>query len=291
MKPKSREKFHALARSAQPIFLVGLSRQTRRSAANAILKEMIGAGLEEPTPPPDLSVLTPQTREDGNAGRTIGIDAARTFVDRLSLTPYAKAVRVGMIEPAGALTLESQNALLRYLEEPTDSSRIILSSRRSEDIIPTLLSRCQVVRLPGRAGADGEAAAVAESFGESEETVQNLYDLLDDPDSVEKILELRLTKPVLELHQSVLKSSAPDPKTVLAFIEKRIPAADGCSLFVETVFSAVCRRLDHPDPDRRRSLQILANRLLVLQMELRYNPSRLLVLSAVQEWLEAAEGR
>lgn len=282
-----------LSQSLQPIFLAGPSRQARRSVANAIHREMLGFDLDFQAPHPDASILVPPPREDGNLGRSIGIDLIKEFVDRLCLTPYQESVRFGFIEPASALTVESQNALLRYVEEPTKSSRIILSSRRSDDLIPTLLSRFQVVRLPGRSGGDGESAVMADRYNESESVVDSLYDRLDDPDAVERLLEYRLAKPSLEIYNAVSEGRVPDPKWTDAFMEKRIPASDSSILFVETVFSAVCSRLagTHPpgsaDGPPRRILD-LAGRLLVLQTELRYNPYKLAVLSAVGEWLEGS---
>lgn len=278
-----------LSKSRQPIFLVGLSRQARRAAASAIHREMMGFDLDFDSPHPDASVLLPPPREDGNPGRSIGIDLVKEFVDRLCLTPYVEDVRFGFIEPAAALTAESQNALLRYVEDPTKTSRIILSSRRSDDLIPTLLSRFQTVRLPGRGGDDGEAEAMADRYNESVADVESLFDHMDDPDAVERLLEYRLSKHALEIYKAVTEGRVPAPKWTDAFMEKRIPASDGSLLFVEIVFSAVCARLAGPQtpatPDSRRLLD-LGGRLLVLQTELRYNPNKLAVMSAVMEWLE-----
>ncbi|OGH60351.1 MAG: hypothetical protein A3G34_09935 [Candidatus Lindowbacteria bacterium RIFCSPLOWO2_12_FULL_62_27] len=276
----------ALARSAQPVFLVGLSHFARRVAANAILQKWIGADMDSAAPPVDLALLLPAAREDGSPGRSIGIDAVKSFVDRLCLTPYAGPLRAGFVEPASALTIESQNALLRYVEEPTVTSRILFSSRRSDDLIPTLLSRCRVVRLPGSAGDRGEAKWIMNLSGseETEETVLKLYEILDDAEAVEKILEFRLARKAIDLFDAVSAGKRPSDKSVAAFMDRRIPAADGSALLVEIVLAAVCSNLRHPEPDRR--LLDVARRLLVLQAELRYNPSRLLVFSAVQEWLD-----
>lgn len=285
----SRPQIKVLAASAQPIFLVGLSRYARRAVTSAVVQAMAGIDLDAAAPDADLSILVPPMREDGNQGRTIGIDAVKLLVDRLCLTPYAHPVRVGLIEPASALTLESQNALLRYIEEPTPTSRIILSSRRSEDLIPTLLSRCQIIRIPGRAGEDGESAAVAEQYGEPEKNVATFYEILDDPDAVEKLLEFRLGKHALELYAVVKDGRLPDPQLIRPFMEKRIPATESSFLFVEIVFSAVCARLAGLPLERSRPALELAGHLLVLQMELRYNPGKLLIQAAVLEWLKACQ--
>ena len=104
----SRREIKALGSTAQPVFLIGAGRFARRSVVQRIHKEMVGIDLDFDSPHPDLSILLPQARTETSGAKSIGIDAVKTFVDRLTLTPCALPVRIGFIEPASALTGESQ---------------------------------------------------------------------------------------------------------------------------------------------------------------------------------------
>jgi len=270
--------------------LISPSRAVRQAAVDQILQDLLGSTLKAEPPHPDLTMLSPSTaQESGGSGKSVGIDAVKSFVDRLCHTPTLSNVRVGWIEPASTLTIESQNALLRFIEEPPRSSRVILSSRRSEDLISTLLSRCIQVRLGGTAGGVGagdESTALAERFGEDEDTVSWLFDRLDDPEAVEKMLEWRLAHAAREIWAAVAAGRIPESRLMDPFLDKRVPAGEGSLLFVETVLSALCERFRHLSSADSPAFLRVAQQILVLQSELRYNPQRQLVLATVSEWLE-----
>lgn len=286
----------SLAATAQTILFVGPCRSQRLDAVAAVHRAILGVEYDPARPHPDLSILNPECRIEPGAPRSIGIDAVKAFVDRMYLTPMSAPFRLGWIDPASALTVESQNALLSFTEEPCSSSRIVLTARRPEDLITTILSRCLTIRLPGRAGSDGESDALADEHSEEGENVQKLFDVLDNPESVERILEFKLAKQALSLFDSVSAGRRPEPKSVDAFLHKK-PAGENTALFVETVFAGICERIRalvsaaasaKPEP-RLHALEDLARRLLVLQAELRYNPSRPIVVAAVGQWLDEAE--
>lgn len=278
----------ALAETAQPICLIGSSRKVRWDAMSVLHREWLGKALDLSNPHPDLSLLLPAVSESSRAfdsaivGGSIGIDAVREFVGRLCLTPYSASIRVGMVEPASALTLESQNALLRYIEEPTRSSRIILSTPRAEEILPTLRSRCMLVRLPNRLSSLDLEAGSEPLAAETQKTLEELLEILDNPDGAERLAEFRLAKPALQLYESIHNRRTPDPKTVHAFMEKQLPAGETMQLFSEIVFSALCTRLRDGENNLTQT-----RKLLELQSGLRYHPPRAVVLAAIQEWLES----
>jgi len=62
-------------------------------------------------------------------------------------TPFESARRVFVIESAEQLGDESANRLLKTLEEPASFVHLILISDRLADVLPTIRSRCQVVRF------------------------------------------------------------------------------------------------------------------------------------------------
>lgn len=80
-------------------------------------------------------------------GEKLGIAEARKIKEHFSLKPYSAKGRTVVIEEAENLTLEAQNALLKTTEElPTDAV-LILGAKSEANLLPTILSRCQVTRI------------------------------------------------------------------------------------------------------------------------------------------------
>jgi DNA polymerase-3 subunit delta' len=65
----------------------------------------------------------------------------------IALRPFAAARRVAVIECADTLNTESANALLKTLEEPPPRSVLILLSSSESRQLPTIRSRCQIIRF------------------------------------------------------------------------------------------------------------------------------------------------
>lgn len=78
---------------------------------------------------------------------SIGVDAIRELSGQLAMTPQAGAYQVAMIDPAEVMTREAANALLKTLEEPAEQTVLILLSEQAGRLLPTILSRCQRLRL------------------------------------------------------------------------------------------------------------------------------------------------
>lgn len=99
---------------------------------------------------PDLIILSPRLEEKDGVKKTleIGIKETRELQRQLSLFPYSAIRKIAIIEEAAALSHEAANALLKTLEEPSDHSLIILVSANWQAILPTIISRCQMIKFP-----------------------------------------------------------------------------------------------------------------------------------------------
>jgi DNA polymerase III subunit delta' len=76
------------------------------------------------------------------------IDVVREFVlDKVNQRPALSARRVFVLTEAEKLNNESQNCLLKVLEEPPSYCCIILICTRPETLLPTIRSRCQILRF------------------------------------------------------------------------------------------------------------------------------------------------
>ena len=87
-------------------------------------------------------------------GRAHPIDQMRDLRHEVSLTAFGGARRAYVIQQAEAMTEESANCILKTLEEPPPGVTLILVTGNLSRLLPTILSRCQIVRFrPAAPGA------------------------------------------------------------------------------------------------------------------------------------------
>ena len=80
----------------------------------------------------------------------IGVDVLRHFViEKVGFTPIRGRAKVFVIREAERMTVQAQNALLKTLEEPPGTTFIILLVAALDRLLPTTLSRSQVVSFDG----------------------------------------------------------------------------------------------------------------------------------------------
>ncbi len=76
------------------------------------------------------------------------IDVVREFViEKVANKPTLSARKVFVLTEAEKLNIESQNCLLKVLEEPPAYCCIILVCTRPDKLFPTIKSRCQILRF------------------------------------------------------------------------------------------------------------------------------------------------
>ena len=80
--------------------------------------------------------------EAGDSG-AITIDEVRRAVGQARYRPFEGRRRVIVIDTADRLVPQSQNALLKTLEEPPDASQFVLVTARPDTLLATVRSRCQ----------------------------------------------------------------------------------------------------------------------------------------------------
>lgn len=103
------------------------------------------ASDQGPTSHPDYQEL------DGASSG--GIDAIRSLIQQASFMPTMGNLRIIMIDEAQMVTGAAQQALLKTLEEPPESTLFILSTMTPEKISPAIMGRCQKMELQ-RVGAE-----------------------------------------------------------------------------------------------------------------------------------------
>ena len=91
---------------------------------------------------PDLAIVMAE-RE----GVRLKIDQVRELQHSLSLAPYEARYRVALILRFEEAQSSTANAMLKTLEEPPEHVVVILTANSAENLLPTIVSRCEVLRL------------------------------------------------------------------------------------------------------------------------------------------------
>ncbi|MFC1698702.1 DNA polymerase III subunit delta', partial [Candidatus Omnitrophota bacterium] len=82
-----------------------------------------------------------------NKSNKISIDEIRGLQREIALKPFEGRCKVFTILQAQCLTEQAANSLLKTLEEPPGSSLIILTVTDLNQLLPTIISRCQIIKL------------------------------------------------------------------------------------------------------------------------------------------------
>ena len=122
-------------------------------AAPSVAHGILGAAPEDPVSRlvagrahPDLNVLQLDP-EDGKSRKQIPVEEARGLPEFFSKTPALAAWRVAIVDTADDLNASGANALLKILEEPPPRGIILLASARPAALLPTIRSRCRLLRI------------------------------------------------------------------------------------------------------------------------------------------------
>ncbi|MCX6078554.1 MAG: DNA polymerase III subunit delta' [Chloroflexi bacterium] len=91
---------------------------------------------------PDLLVIKKQTDK-----KDLIVEQVREVSKFLSLKPYMAAYKIVLITNFEDANASAQNALLKTLEEAPDFAILLLTAENGEQLLPTIVSRCEVVRL------------------------------------------------------------------------------------------------------------------------------------------------
>ena len=138
-------------RPAQAYLLVGPVR-----GAGSALAEWIGEQLLGPLPTiaehahPDMPWFKPEKKS-----RIISVEMMREqILPMAQQSALCGGWKVPVIVSADRLRAEAANAFLKTLEEPPPKTLFLLLADSTVDLLPTIISRCQVIHLEGQRQLD-----------------------------------------------------------------------------------------------------------------------------------------
>ena len=158
---------------------------------------------------PDILILTHPPKDDKEAAkrddgkpyevkRNIPIDLVRAMQQRLTTRPTLGSRRVVIVDPADDMEKGAANALLKSLEEPPQGTFFLLVAHQPARLLPTIRSRCRLLRFGGLPDAD-VAALLAQSAPETDQATR----------------------------MAAVAAAAGSPGAALAFVEQELGKVDG----------------------------------------------------------------
>lgn len=141
--------------------LAGKAGLGKHDFALAAARELVAEeGIPQPSGThPDILILThlpkddkeEKKRDEGKpyeVKRNIAVAQIRAMQQRLTTRPTLGSRRVVIIDPADDMERSASNALLKSLEEPPVGTFFLLVAHRPAGLLPTIRSRCRMLRFP-----------------------------------------------------------------------------------------------------------------------------------------------
>ena len=99
---------------------------------------------------------------------TILISQIRSLINEANTAAHISRNKVFIIAPVDAMTTSASNSLLKILEEPAPNNFLILVTENSQNLLPTIASRCQNIRMSNPDFEDAEQWLVQEGLNQQE---------------------------------------------------------------------------------------------------------------------------
>jgi hypothetical protein len=154
-----------LTPAAATVYLVASSvdrlAEGRRLAAALVSKDRTDDSKAIRGVHPDVIELVPPEGKE-----RIGIAQVRSVIRSAQFAPVEAGHKVCLIPIAEALTLEAANALLKILEEPPRGLAFVLLAEHPSDLLPTIVSRSRLLRIPITSKAEIVANLIESGYAE-----------------------------------------------------------------------------------------------------------------------------
>ena len=229
----------------------------KASFALAAARELVGTGDATTAQHPDIHMVSyapkddkeERKRADGKPfelARSIRIAQIRAMQSRLSTRPTMGDRRAIIIDPADDLERNAANALLKSLEEPPTGTYFLLVAHSPARLLPTIRSRCRVLRFPTVSDIEMDRLLNSLSPGADEATrAAAIAAAAGSPGAALEFVDMELGN-VAQAMRDIMDRGDPDFRmrgTLAGLIGAR-PDRDRIRAVLELARSVVAQRLD-----------------------------------------------
>ena len=199
------------------VYPIALSKEVRTSSSVAI--EWRAALLDNP-----YITLFNWFEQLGaeNKQAIIGVEESAEILSKLSLTTYEAEYKIMIIWQAEKMNPASANKLLKILEEPPDKTLFLLVCESEEQLLRTIVSRTQLIKIPKISDVDLTKALI-DNHGLSPEAAEGTAHLADGnfAEALSLITENENAGQNLASFQKLMRASLKfDPKGVMSWIDE-----------------------------------------------------------------------
>lgn len=140
----------------------------------------------------------------------LGIDESRALKERSAMVPvYGK--KIILVSFANA-TREAQNSLLKLFEDPTPNTHFFLLVSDSSNLLPTLLSRLQIFKIPEIAKGEDEQIFLKKDIAERMKIVEKLVSDFKEEKIEKSTIKTFLNNIEREVHTQIKKGKRDELK-------------------------------------------------------------------------------
>lgn len=129
---------------------------------------------------PDVTIVEPD-------GLSIKVDQVRAIKEEFAKSGMESRRKILIIEDMDKMTTSAANSLLKFIEEPEGEITILLLTTEIQQLLPTIVSRCQIIHFPVRNVYDRIEEIVAIEIPHASATL--LANLTQDADEAQRIYE------------------------------------------------------------------------------------------------------
>lgn len=127
-----------------------------------------------------LTIIEPE-------GLSIKVDQVRAIKEEFAKSGMESRRKILIIEDMDKMTTNAANSLLKFIEEPEGEITILLLTTEVQQLLPTIVSRCQLIHFPVRNIEDRIEEIIARDIPQASATL--LANLTQDAEEAKEIYE------------------------------------------------------------------------------------------------------
>ncbi|MBN1331609.1 hypothetical protein JW978_01850 [Candidatus Dojkabacteria bacterium] len=197
------------------------------------IKEFILQIIPNPFNNPDYYEIDSQDKQ------SIGIKQIKEMIAWIQNRPFQEESKLAVIFEADKMTLESQNSILKVLEEPPAKSYIFLVTRNPKSLLPTILSRTNLINpRQGRKDQVSPEIDINPIFNEvPQEWLQTIDNFLKIKNPKER--KRTISSFLGSIHSHIIEGNSPkggENLELIAQTERALNANTNMKLILENLF-------------------------------------------------------